>query len=120
MKRIRGYDRRLRLLPGGKYADGADRPDKPARLNTLSKSFCPLGDDSKYHLNESKHVARWAIVNGKLLRLMPSRKGSRKGWTLKLATAAMFNAPIWTEYMDTVRADDKDLNKLIERSWNAV
>ena len=32
----------------------------------------------------------------------------------------MFNAPIWAEYMDTVRVDDKDLRKLIKRSWNAA
>ena len=70
-------DRAIRILPGGKYADGAGLPDVPAALITVSKSFFPDGDDSKYHLNESRHVARWAIVNGKLLRLMASRKGSR-------------------------------------------
>ena len=71
-------------------------------------------------LNESKHLSRWCDVNNVSLIHLPSRKGSRQGWTLAVATAVMMNAEAYASYMHDARADDQDLNKLISRSWDAV
>ena len=51
---------------------------------------------------------------------LPSRKGSRQGWTLAVGTAVMLNAEAYSDYMHQVRADEKELNQLISSSWNAV
>ena len=113
-------ERKLRLAPTGKGIMGRDLPDVSVILIALSKAFSPFGDDATYYLNESKHLQRWCDVNGKSLVNLPSRKGSRQGWTLAVGTAVMLNAEAYSDYMHQVRADEKELNKLISSSWNAV
>jgi len=120
MKWTASSKRVLRMLPAGKGAMGKDLPDVSSTLVTLSKAFSSFGDDATYYLNESKHLQRWCEVNDKGLVNLPSRKGSRQGWTLAVGTAVMINADAYAEYMHQVRADDKELNKLISTSWNAV
>ena len=111
---------RLVLVPSGKHVDGTDLPNVSEILITLSKAFSSHGNDALFYLNESKHLGRWAEVNSREMKHVPSRKGSRQGWTLAVGTAAMFNASVWTDYMDDVRADDAELNQLIDGSWNGV
>ena len=116
----RAEERKLRLAPTGKGITGRDLPDVSAILITLSKAFSPFGDDATYYLNESKHLQRWCDLNDKCLVNLPSRKGSRQGWTLAVGTAVMLNAEAYSEYMHQVRADENELNQLISSSWNAV
>ena len=108
------------MVPTGMNALGNELPDVSAILLTLSKAFSPHGDDATFYLNESKHLSRWCDVNNVSLIHLPSRKGSRQGWTLAVATAVMMNAKAYADYMHDVRADDQDLNKLISRSWDAI
>ena len=107
-------------VPVGPHYIGSDLPDVSSLLLSLSKAFSSSGDDAQYYLNESKHLARWADSKGLALAKVPSRKGSRQGWTVAAATAVMLNGPVYTQYLDAVRADDANLNKLIERSWDGV
>ena len=95
-------------------------PDVSSILITLSKAFSPFGDDATYYLNESKHLQRWCDANERALINLPSRKGSRQGWTLSVGTAVMLNVESYSEYMNEIRADDQELNQLISGSWEAV
>ena len=114
-------DRSLRLCPAGKHLNGEDDlPDVPSLCITLSKAFSPSGGDAKFYLNEHRHFYRWCELNGKNPHRVPPRKSSRQIWVVKVRTALMMNSPFYTEYMHEVRADDKDLNKLIQRSWVGV
>jgi hypothetical protein len=115
-----GEPRRLGMLPEKKGLSGSDLPDVPSILITLSKAFSPFGDDATYYLNESKHLQRWCDANGRSLINLPSRKGSRQGWTLSVGTAVMLNVESYSEYMNEIRADDQELNLLISGSWEAV
>ena len=121
------HARSLRQREAGKHLDKSNRkggptdlPDISALTIQLSKAFSSSGDDAQYYLNESRHLAEWAETNGYTLVKVPARKGSRQGWTVAVGTALMLNASVYTKYMDAVRADDADLNKLIERSWDGV
>ena len=107
------------MLPEKKGLSGSDLPDVPSILITLSKAFSPFGDDATYYLNESKHLQRWCDANGRSLINLPSRKGSRQGWTLSVGTAAMLNVDSHSEYMNEIRADSQELNHLISGSWEA-
>ena len=108
---------RLKLTGAGQYDS---LPCLSTNTNTTSKALATGGGDFLYYLNESRAMEQFASTMNLTLVKLPATKGSRQSINVQLPTAILKNLPTYMAYVDSIRADDSELNKLITTVWDGL
>ena len=108
---------RLKLTGAGQY-DAL--PCVSNIINTTSKALATGGGDFLYYLNESRAMEQFASTMNLTLVKLPATKGSRQSINVQLPTAILKNLPTYMAYVDSIRADGSELNKLITTVWDGL
>ena len=108
---------RLKLTGTGQYEK---LPCVSNIITTTSKALATGGEHFLYYLNESRAMQEFAAAsNIKVVRL-PATKGSRQSINVQLPTAILKNLPTYLAYIDAVRADESEMNKLLVTVWDGL
>ena len=87
-------------------------------VDTTSRAFATGGDDFAYYLSESR--AMQGLTAPAHRGQAPNDKGSGQSITVQLATAILRNIGVHLKYIDSVRADGSDMNRLLVAAWDGL
>jgi hypothetical protein len=73
-----------------------------------------------YYLNESRAMEQFASAMNMTLVKLPATKGSWQSINVQLPTAILKNLPAYLAYVDGIRADESELNKLMTTVWDGL
>ena len=108
---------RLKLDGTGQYQA---LPCITSIINTTSKALATGGEDFAYYPNESRAMKVFAEKAALSVVRLPATKGSRQSINVQLPTAILRNLPTYLQYIDAVRADESDMNKLLVTVWDGL
>ena len=87
-------------------------------VDTTSKAFATGGEDLAYYPNESRAVQEFTAPAHR--GCAPNDRGSRQSTTIQLPTAILRNMGVYLKFIDSVRADETDMNQLLVAAWDGL
>ena len=86
--------------------------------NTTSRAFATGGEDFAYYLSDSRAMQELTAPAHR--GHAPNDRDSRQSITVQLATAILRNIGVYLKYIDSVRADESDMNQLLRAAWDGL
>ena len=87
-------------------------------VDTTSRAFATGGEDFAYYLSESR--AMQGLTAPAHRGHAPNDRGSRQSITVQLPTTILRNMGVYLKYIDSVRADESDMNQLLVAAWGRL
>ena len=86
-------------------------------VDTTSRAFATGGEDFAYYISEYSAMQEFTAPDAGTL---PTTKGSRQSTTVQLPTAILRNMGVYLKFIDSVRADESDMNQLLVAAWDGL
>jgi hypothetical protein len=88
--------------------------------NTTSKALATGGGGMLYYLNEPRAMKKFAACAGFTPVNLPATTRLRQSINVQFPTVIIKNFPAFLAYLDSIRAEDSKLNRLITTLWGRL